>query len=431
MVLSHTPISVMAHEDLKIERVANMTYFESNDSNALEADGIHLEIKLPDIVALAIPKNKPDAIAPVHLVVQITNKTSEPYPVSWYDTFIPEIINPDGQTLQGLLVINEQDATNQTNIPQQQSWRLKLKCLFSKLANFNMREDTTNINSWLVQPGRDSGFYLDGRLFWHNDLLILELPTKDFSLDFEYFRPRTHCSFNALQPGNHQLRFIYFNKISSSYDNESGAIGVTNAPTTVSSHPAALSVNFCLIQPLEPNGSAVEVNGIRFETLMPERVLRLPRKKRDAYTSLQLGMRITNNTPEPHRFSFFATLTPEMVGADGQIQQRGGSNAIKVPKESDFPLAMPGECIEFFLEARLIGHKPGQVRLLILRKDAGYWWFNQLKLATYQIRFSYQELRQTREWIGRGRESIEQMRSEKVWSGRVDTPFVEFQLIQL
>ncbi|MUH00813.1 hypothetical protein F7734_54515 [Scytonema sp. UIC 10036] len=147
---------------------------------------------------------------------------------------------------------------------------------------------------------------------------------------------------------------------------------------------------------------------------------------------MQIGLRITNNTQESLHFSFFNTLTPELVGAQGQIQHRGGgSDVVKVPKESDFPLAMPGECIEFFLEASLLWQKLDRFKLLIVRRDGGYWWFDQLKLATYQIRFSYQELCETRQWIEYVRESIEQMRSRKVWSGRVDTPFVEFQLNQL
>ncbi|GAA6616059.1 hypothetical protein [Scytonema sp. NUACC26] len=251
---------------------------ESNNSNTFEADSYGLEILLPNIVALAILENKRSAIAPVHLVIQITNNTSEPFSVSFNDTFIPELVDSDGQTLQGLFVINEQESTNQQQ-PQQQSWIFKLKCLFSKLANFNRQEDTKIINSWLVQPGRDTDIWLDGRLFWQNNLLILELPNKNFSFDFEYFRPRTYYSFHGLQSGNYQLRFIYFNKTNSNYNNESSVIGVTNLSQINSSHPATPFVNFHLIQPMEPNANAVEVNGIRFETVMPERVLTLPRKK--------------------------------------------------------------------------------------------------------------------------------------------------------
>ncbi|MEH2009439.1 hypothetical protein [Nostoc sp.] len=303
-----------------------------------------------------------------------------------------------------------------------------MRCLFSRLVNFDRRKYPINVNYWLVQPGSKSGSHLNGRLFWQNDLLILELPTKDFSLDFEYFRARTYYSFNRLQPGNYQLRFISFNKFSSSSNNESDAIEVTNLPQIASIHPTAAFVNVRLIQPVEPNSNAVEVDGIRFETLMPERILRLPRRKRDGFLPVQLGIKITNNTQEPLRFSCLSTtLIPEIVGANGQILERsGGSDTVKFLKESDFPLAMPGECIEIFFEARLLCHKLDEITLHI----GDYWWFVQLKFTTYQIRFSYKEFCETREWIDRRRESIEQMRSEKVWSGRMDTPFVEFQLIQ-
>ncbi|MUH00814.1 hypothetical protein F7734_54520 [Scytonema sp. UIC 10036] len=179
----------------------------------------------------------------MHLVVQITNNTSEPFPVSFDDTFIPELVNSDGQTSQGVFVVNEQESINQKQ-PQQLSWIFQLKCLFSKLANFNRQEDTKIINSWLVQPGKDTCVWLDGRLFWQNNLLILELPNKDFSFDFEYFRTRTYYSFHALQPGNYQLRFIYINKINSNYNNKSVEIGVTNQSPTNSIDPATPRVNF-------------------------------------------------------------------------------------------------------------------------------------------------------------------------------------------
>jgi len=425
MGLSHAPINLTAYKDVQKEKVANMTFRELNDSNSFQVNGINVEIMLPDTVALAIPENKPSAISPVKLVVQITNNTLELFSISFNDTFIPELVNSDGQTLQGIPVIYKQDISNRSNISQQQNWRFKLRYLFSRLVNFNRRKYPISVNSWLVQPGSKSSSHLNGRLFWQNDLLILELPTKDYSLDFEYFRPRTYYSFKRLQPGNYQLRFIYFNKFSI-YNNELDAIEVRNLPQMASSHPTAAFVNVRLIQPVEPNSIAVEVDGIRFETLMPERVLRLPRIKRDAIVSMQLGIRITNNTQEPLRFScFFATLIPEIVGANGQILERsGGNDAVKVPKESDFPLTMPGESIELFPEARLLWHKLDKITLHI----GGYWWFVELKLATYQIRFRYEEFRETREWIERRRESIEQMRSEKVWSGRVDIPFAEFQL---
>ncbi|MEG3842127.1 hypothetical protein [Microcoleus sp. herbarium14] len=49
------------------------------------------------------------------------------------------------------------------------------------------------------------------------------------------------------------------------------------------------------------NKNAVEVDGIRFEIIMPEIVfvLPIPKAKPGNNTSVQLGVRITNNTSNP------------------------------------------------------------------------------------------------------------------------------------
>ncbi|MDZ8090309.1 MAG: hypothetical protein RMY16_32875 [Nostoc sp. DedQUE12b] len=402
-----------------------MTYRELNDRNYFEVNGTHLEIMLPDTVALAIPENKSGAISTVELVIQITNNTSEQFSMSFDDTFIPELVNSDGQTLQGIIVIYEQEPTNQSNISQQHNWRFKLRCLFSKLVN--RRKHPINVNSWLIHPGSKSVSHLNGRLFWQNDLLILELSTKDFSLDFEYFRPKTYYSFNGLQPGNYQLRFIYFNKFSSSYNNELDAIEVTKLPQIASSHPTAAFVNFRLVQPVEPKSSAVEVDGIRFEILMPEKILRLPEKKRDIKTRMELGICITNNTPTPVRFSFFATIIPQLVGADGQLHFQGYyRRGTKRRLESDFPLVMPGENITFFPYSLLYWQKRNQFILRIEAGDGGYYIFKALKAGVYQIQFTYNNKEAIAEVYHR--KTMNTNLIEGIWMGIISTPQVEFRL---
>ena len=44
----------------------------------------------------------------------------------------------------------------------------------------------------------------------------------------------------------------------------------------------------------ETNG--IEVDGVRFETVVSQRVLTIPEAKRGVYTPLKVGIRITNNT---------------------------------------------------------------------------------------------------------------------------------------
>ena len=50
IVLSHTPINVMAHEKVEAKSVANMTSCESNNPNVIEVDGICFETLIPEEV---------------------------------------------------------------------------------------------------------------------------------------------------------------------------------------------------------------------------------------------------------------------------------------------------------------------------------------------------------------------------------------------
>ena len=95
--------------------------------------------------------------------------------------------------------------------------------------------------------------------------------------------------------------------------------------------------------------NTVEVNGIRFETFMPERVLPIPAISSGVRTPVQLGIRITNNTSNRFRFSFFSILNiqPELITPDGQILKAGyATDRFVLPfEESDFVLALPGEAV--------------------------------------------------------------------------------------
>ncbi|WP_206756701.1 hypothetical protein [Planktothrix sp. FACHB-1365] len=63
-----------------------------------------------------------------------------------------------------------------------------------------------------------------------------------------------------------------------------------------------------LISVESTNGNAVEVDGIRFEILMPQREFTIPAKIPGAHTPVQLGIEITNNTQIPIRFPPFDPL---------------------------------------------------------------------------------------------------------------------------
>ncbi|MEH2022741.1 hypothetical protein [Nostoc sp.] len=106
---------------------------------------------------------------------------------------------------------------------------------------------------------------------------------------------------------------------------------------------------------------------------------------------MQLGIRITNNTPTVVRFSFFVTIIPQLVKANNQVcLQRYFSRTItKRPLLSDFPLILPGENITFFPYTLFFWCKRNQFTLKIDAGDGGYCIFKALKVGVYQIRLTY------------------------------------------
>jgi hypothetical protein len=173
---------------------------------------------------------------------------------------------------------------------------------------------------------------------------------------------------------------------------------------------------------MESNDSnAVEVDGVRFETLVPERVLTIPNRN-GAKNHVQFGIRFTNLSPSPYRFIFFYLL-PQLLAPDGQaIHRCYGVNGIKIPQESDFLLAMPGENLTFFLDAQFSwsNHK---LRLGGYARNGGVWHFDALKPGIYRVRFTYENRDAVRKIYYGG--SI-----EGLWTGMVSTPFVSFRLVQ-
>jgi len=181
--------------------------------------------------------------------------------------------------------------------------------------------------------------------------------------------------------------------------------------------------------------SAVQVDGVQFETLMPERVFSIPVKQFSPDGNMdipvQLGIGITNNTPIPFRFSSYGRLTPELMGADSQFL-RGVFLRIRrlKPKESYFPLAMPGESVTLFPNARLIWFKRvNELKISIGKGTGGYWNFDILNPGAYHVRFIYRNENEVDRINERGQEGTKPTLLERLWTGRVITPFIKFCIV--
>ncbi|MFB2977300.1 hypothetical protein [Microseira sp. BLCC-F43] len=177
-----------------------------------------------------------------------------------------------------------------------------------------------------------------------------------------------------------------------------------------------------------PNDSnAVEVDGIRFETLMPERVLTIPTFEQDVLIFIELGIRITNNTPTALRFSFHQA-TPELMMPSGQIQRLGGcfSDWLEKPHECDFPLVQSGEAVTL-LPCASLNQCLGDLRFTIPAGNGGYWSFGELYPGTYKLRFEYTN--NTPGFRVYDREARKNKLIENIWTGTVLMPCVEFSIV--
>jgi hypothetical protein len=277
-----------------------MTSFESNDSNSIEAQGISLQICHTEFLVLPIPKRELNVNTPVKLDITISNKMLTHFRFNRSGSLIPQIVGSNGQILQ------MQEPENRRRI--------------------NKYDD------YLVQPGNSIFTLLYAKLYWENKKLqfqIPDLPTETGN----------YWTVNDIQLGTYQLRFIYR----------------TNLKSPVGIETVRLNTQYITLHLIEPvaTNNSVEVDTIRFETLVPKQVFTIPKKQPDARTFVKFGLKVTNLSLTPYRFRFYG-LIPELQSINGQLLSLSYSrNALKLLEEDDFLLAMPGEDLTNFVDGKI------------------------------------------------------------------------------
>jgi hypothetical protein len=175
----------------------------------------------------------------------------------------------------------------------------------------------------------------------------------------------------------------------------------------------------------EPNNNnAVEVNDILFETLMPVRTIQVPRPEEE--TSVQIGVRITNQSLTPYRFDL-PSFIPQFFDRDGhEIRSGINSNARRVTEEEDIPLINPSEQITFWKTISLYWRAKNCFGFKGKFGYGGVWSTAEFNTGTYQFQFRYgSSLSQTRILFNFGRAEVSDF-----WVGTVSTPLTTFHLVQ-
>ena len=185
--------------------------------------------------------------------------------------------------------------------------------------------------------------------------------------------------------------------------------------------------------------NAVEVDNVRFETVVSASAVTIPEAKRGVFTSVQLGIRITNNRQKPFYFSSNVySMFPEMIAPDGQVMVTGlHSERINSPIESDYMLVAAGKSVTFACDAFLFwiqNQKKKRDRKLTFNIPFpcdDIYIFRLVYPGLYQFRFKYRNFREGMEeynnWI---EPTILQTILQNIWTGEVLTPLVDIQLVE-
>lgn len=171
-------------------------------------------------------------------------------------------------------------------------------------------------------------------------------------------------------------------------------------------------------------GKAIEIDGIRFETIMPQRKIPIPPKQADAKTNFDLEIQITNGTSIPHRFLLFY-MSPEFRDEEQQPIQKNGpnNNGYYFPQSCDFQLVMPGEAVSFTRQGRFFWTKD-RLALEFREKSGATWVFSGFSQGFYYVQLIYENQRSV--WRQENVRASDIVEVRDVWVGHVLTTQVQF-----
>ena len=254
--------------------------------------------------------------------------------------------------------------------------------------------------------------YLQAKLTWQQRQLELE-----FSRNREDYSSNSQIIWKivGLTTGVYQLRFSY-----------------TPFPD---GEAVTQWVNLHLIEPIESNPRAINANGIIFETIPPQAVVKYPSQPiihfpYSGQTDFQFGVRITNLTTSSVRFAL-QNFYPSFLAPDCGLLFIGiNRNALRSVDELDLPLVKPDETIELLMNATIseigsISGYEGYGGVWYLRKAKAQTSY-QFKAGTYYLRLGYTNIQPSME------EKFKFLRVDKklaqaddFWTGSITTPFVK------
>lgn len=216
-----------------------------------------------------------------------------------------------------------------------------------------------------------------------------------------------------------------------------GRVAQSSVPSELSANRDLRADRVAQLKIADSTGSnATEVDGVRLEILMPERELIIPNERHNPLISscvkscVRIGIRFTNKTALPLRFTLFDTLAVELSAADGyRVLNVGGARSMGgLPKETDYPLIKPGETATFWKDASVKWINEGkELGFGFPDGFGGGWSFSNLKPNQYKLKFFYHNDKTTAAVYNLGTNQMKLL--DSFWVGDIVSAAVEINLI--
>lgn len=360
------------------------------NDGAIECDDVAIEILEPGLIVIPKLSNVVATGFSSQINVLITNNQLTPFPFVNHLLAI-ELVGRNTEALCTTLLDKQLPNNNYRgiSIPFR---RAIVRSLNTKILNMNDR------------------FYFRGVIYDSSKTRI---------------NPNSSWNFELLEPENYQLRFTYTSPVNTLFFLDLSTGEITKIESSEVKTFASNWVNIRLIEPVKDNQNVVEVEGVQFETLVPQPIFSIPSSQPTFKVPVQIGIKITNNTLTTLRFTTFDSLIPFLIGADGFIESQSysGIHGFIFPTESDFRLLDPGHNLVLFPKIELVKQENDLVQLEIFGGGKTSWWFSNLRLGKYQIGFTYRALTEKPDFLP-------DLLFQNLWMGMVYTPFIDFLLIE-
>ncbi|BAY85178.1 hypothetical protein NIES267_46770 [Calothrix parasitica NIES-267] len=354
------------------------------------------------LILIPIPQKQYSIKSSVDIDISFDNNSIFPCYFNPAKSCFPEIISSHGQVFKSNLADNTLRNYIQTN------WLTRRYLTITQLLK--------DINYNLI-PAKDGiSIAITAKIFWQDNKLNIEFYLYESHYNLLGLHIKPYCSIENLIPEKYRFRFNYLHRTKIS----------NRKPRPV----ATTYKSFYLVNPSKSNPNAVEIDGIQFETILSPTSIIIPGKEENIETSVDIGMKITNQTLTAFEFDFFDTLIFQIIKIDGQtIRKDASSNALQSPQERHYPLVKPGESITFFPNTKLLWFN-NELCLKTAIESGGFYYFYNLQPGEYLIRFVY-----------RKKNNFVKMRSNRntgdyikplQWLDRtiIATPFVKLYLLK-